>query len=155
MTRGLALVLLVFCVTITACSDKGSSAASSARTSPSNSPLAKASGVLDAEVPKPEDFPPDVPIYTGARLTSGASFTSTGQEAWGMEWETLDGVAKVQAYYAQHLNQGDWTITFKDSPSGTFTAVFSRKSNSKVAGTLAANADGGVTKILLSLVSPR
>jgi hypothetical protein len=33
--------------------------------------------------------------------------------------------------------------------------VFSRKSNSKVAGTLAANADGGVTKILLSLVSPR
>jgi hypothetical protein len=155
VTRGAAIVLLMLSVSVVACSDKGSSAASSTRTSPSNSPLAKASGALDAEVPMPEDFPPDVPIYTGARLTSGASFKSTGQEAWGMEWETLDGVAKVQAFFAKQLNQGDWTITFKDSPSGTFTAVYSRKSNSKVSGTLAANADGGVTKILLSLVSPR
>jgi hypothetical protein len=155
MTRALTVVLLAICVVVAACSDSGSSAATSARTSPSTSPLAKASGAFDAEVPMPPNFPPDVPIYTGARLTAGASCTSTGQVAWGMEWETLDPVAKVQVFYAKQLSQGDWTITVKDSPSGTFSAVFSRRSNSKFAGTLAANVDGGVTKILMSLVSPR
>ena len=149
MTRRFAIVLLLLC--IAACSDHSTSVASS----PSNSPLAKASGALDAEVPMPADFPSDVPIYAGARLTAGAAFTSTGQVAWGMEWETLDALPKVQAFYAKQLNQGDWTINFKDSPTGTFSAVFSRKSNSKFQGTLAANADAGVTKILLSLVSPR
>jgi len=153
--RALAGVLLALFLAVAACGDHASSAASGARTSPSGSPLAKASGSLDAEVPMPSDFPPDVPIYKGARLTAGASFTSTGQVAWGMEWQTLDSVAKVQAFYGKQLNQGDWTITFKENSSAAFTAAFSRKSNSHFAGTLAANSDAGVTKILMSLVSPR
>ncbi|HKC19908.1 MAG TPA: hypothetical protein VKE27_09785, partial [Candidatus Dormibacteraeota bacterium] len=63
------------------------SAAASATTA-NGSPLAKASGTLDGEVPMPDGFPTDVPIYPKARLTAGASFTSTGQVTWGMEWET-------------------------------------------------------------------
>lgn len=153
--RPLAIGLLVLGIAVAACSDNTSSVASGARTSPSSSPLAKASGALDAEVPMPSNFPPDVPIYKGARLTAGASFTSTGQVAWGMEWETLDAVASVQAFYAKQLDQGDWTINFKDQSATGFTAVFSRKSNSHTGGTLAATSDVGVTKILMSLVSPR
>lgn len=152
--RLLASVWLVLCIAASACSTHGSSVASSVRTTPSGSPLAQASGQLDAEVPMPSGFPSDFPIYTGARLTAGASFTSSGQIAWGMEWETLDPVAKVQAFYAKQLNQGDWTISFTGSSNGAFAATFSRRSNSHVDGTLASNSDSGVTKILLSLIYP-
>jgi len=151
-----SLVLPLAVLLMAACSiGPGSGAASSARGSaPSGTPLAKASGALGAQVPMPADFPADVPIYTGARLTAGASFTSTGQTAWGMEWETLDSVAKVQAFYAKQLDQGDWTVSFTDSSAGSFAATFARKSNSHFGGTLAANSTSGVTKILLTLVSP-
>ena len=102
----------------------------------------------------PPGFPSDVPIYPKARLTAGASFVSSGQMSWGMEWETLDSVAKVHAFYADKLKQGDWRISVTGTGSGTFAATFSRKSNSHVLGTLASNAASGVTKILMSLISP-
>ncbi|TMF72031.1 MAG: hypothetical protein E6H99_12710 [Chloroflexi bacterium] len=139
-----------------ACSIPGASTASPAASgSPPGTPLAKASGSLGAQVPMPPDFPTDVPIYPGARLTAGAGFTSTGQEAWGMEWQTLDGVAKVQPFYAKQLNQGDWLVKFADSPPGSFKGTFARKSNSRVSGTLSAGTSSGVTKILMTLVMPR
>ncbi len=102
----------------------------------------------------PPGFPPDVPIYSKARLTDEASFTSSGQVAWGMEWETLDPAAKVQAYYGKQLNQGDWTLSVSSNTNGAFAGTISRKSNSHVTGTLAITNDAGLTKILLSLVSP-
>jgi hypothetical protein len=152
--RLLITAWLVVCVA-SACSFNGASTASAARTSPSGSPLASATGLLDAQVPMPPDFPADVPIFTGARLTAGAAFTSTGQIAWGMEWETLASVGSVQAFYAKQLNQGDWTITVNNSNADAFSAAFSRKTNAHFGGTLAGNANGGLTKILMSLVSPR
>jgi hypothetical protein len=118
------------------------------------SPLARPSGHLDAQVPMPDGFPSDVPIYTKARLTAGAAFTSSGQVSWGMEWETLDSVDKVRAFYADKLNQGDWTIKFTKTATGTFAATFARKSNAQVQGTLTSNGSSGVTKILMSLVAP-
>jgi hypothetical protein len=121
---------------------------------PTGSPLAKASGQLDAEVAMPPGFPADLPVYPKARLTAGASFTSTGQVAWGMEWETTDDPTKVQAYYAKQLSQGDWTLTVNNQPNGAvYAAAFARKSNSHDRGTLAINADSGVTTIALSLLS--
>jgi hypothetical protein len=106
---------------------------------------------LEAEVPMPAGFPPDVPIYTGARLTAGASFAANGVTTWGMEWETLDTVDKVQAFYASKLSQGDWTIQFSGNANGSFSAVFSRKSNSKFTGLVGADGSSGVTKVTLSL----
>ena len=103
----------------------------------------------------PADFPTDFPIYPGARLTAGASFTSSGQVAWGMEWETLDGVTKVQAFYAKQLGQGEWTVKFSNNSADSFAATYARKSDSHAGGTLAANSTSGVTKILLTLVLPR
>jgi len=126
----------------------------SASAGPTGSPLAKASGQLDAEVPMPAGFPSEVPVYPKARLTAGASFTSTGQIAWGMEWETIDDPSKVQAYYARQLSQGDWTLTVNSQANGAvYAATFARKSNSHETGTLAVNSDSGVTTIALSLLS--
>jgi hypothetical protein len=152
MRRTLAVVVLAFA--LVACGGGAQSSVSSGGRE-TGSPLASASGQLDAAVPMPSGFPADFPIYPGSRLTAGASFTSSGQLAWGMEWETLDAVAKVQAFYATKLEQGDWTITFKGSSGGSFAATFTRKSNSHVDGTLAGNSDTGVTKILLSLIYPQ
>lgn len=108
---------------------------------------------MDPEVPMPPGFPSDVPIYTGARLTAAAPFTSNQQTAFGMEWETLDGIDKVQASYKAKFSAGDWTITFMDSPPDTFRATFSRKSNSRISGLLSADGSSGVTKISLSLLT--
>ena len=102
----------------------------------------------------PDGFPADVPIYPGARLTAAAKFTSGTQATWGMNWETLDSLDKVQAFYSTKLSQGDWTIQFKGSSNASsFAATFSRKSNSKSSGILGADASSGVTKISLSLVN--
>jgi len=101
----------------------------------------------------PAGFPADIPIYQGARLTAGATFSANGQTTWGMEWETLDSLDKVQAFYSSKLSQGDWNIQFSGTANGSFSAVFNRKSNTSAAGILAADASSGVTKISLSFAS--
>ncbi len=120
------------CLVTAACSLSSSSSSNSP--SPSGSPLARASGQLDAQVPSPP--------------------SSSGPTSWGMEWETLDSVSKVQAYYAQNMSKGDWTITFATKSSDSFAATFARKSDSHINGTLSSNSANGVTKILMSLLSP-
>ncbi|MGH7765600.1 MAG: hypothetical protein ACREOM_14405 [Candidatus Dormibacteraceae bacterium] len=111
------------------------------------------SGKLDPEVAMPKGFPGDLPVYPGARLTAGAPFSANGVSTFGMEWETLDAVDKVQAFFSSKLSQGDWTISFSGTTSGTFSAVFARKSNSKVGGLVGASSVNGITTITLSLVS--
>ena len=101
----------------------------------------------------PDGFPADVPIYPGARLIAAAKFPSGSQTAWGMNWETLDSVDKVQAFYSTKLSQGDWSVQFKGSSNASFAATFSRKSNPKSSGIIGADERSGVTKISLSLVS--
>jgi hypothetical protein len=138
-------------VLVTACGG-GGQAVNSPPGSPSPSPLASASGRLHAEVPRPAGFPADVPVYPGARLVAGAGFNSSGEATWSMEWETLDPVTKVQAFYADKLNQGDWTISFGSTSTDAFRAIFGRKSDSHVTGALVSNDDSGYTKILMSLI---
>jgi hypothetical protein len=129
----------------------GSAAAASPSPSPSTKAAPTVASKLDAAVPTPAGFPTDVPIYPGARLTAGAAFAANGQTTWGMEWETLDTVDKVQAFYQSKLSQGDWTVQFTGSANGQFSATFGRKSNSKFAGILGADGSSGVTKISMSL----
>jgi len=146
-----ALALLI------ACGGGGGTTASSTRThlgTAEPSPLARPNGQLDAEVAVPSGFPGDVPVYTKARLTAGAIFKSSGQVSWGMEWQTLDSVGRVQAFYADKLNQGDWSITFTNKATSTFSATFTRKSNSSVQGTLAGGTGSGITRISMTLVVP-
>jgi hypothetical protein len=108
---------------------------------------------LDAAVPMPAGLPTGLPIYPGARLTDVATFTSGGQTSWALVWETLDGVDKVQAFYAAKLAQGDWAISFSGGSNGQYSAVFARKSNTKFSGLLGADSTSvpGVTKITVAL----
>jgi hypothetical protein len=148
-----ACAAFVLCAGFVGCTFGSASPATGARTS--GSPLAKATGQLDAQVPMPANFPPDMPIYTGARLAAGASFESPGQVAWGMEWETLDPLSKVKSYYEKEMAKGDWSVTFSSMADNKFTATFARKSNSHAKGTLVGDSGSGLTKILMSFTSPR
>ena len=144
----LAVLLLAGCTSPLAQSSSPSPTASAARPTASAKPAK-----LHSPVPMPNGFPADVPVYPGARLTAAAGFPSTATTAWGMEWETLDSVGKVLAFYQQKMNQGDWTMKVSSSSQTAFHAGFNRHSDPAVGGTLAANDNGGVTKIDLSLVS--
>jgi hypothetical protein len=66
-----------------------------------------------------------------------------------MEWETLDSAAAVQAFYMSKLNQGDWTLPYSSSANGAYSAIFTRKSNSKDAGLLTVEIESNVTHIRL------
>lgn len=110
--------------------------------------------MLDAEVAMPSGFPGDFPIYPHARLTAAAPFASAGETAWGMEWESTDAQAKVEAFYTKQLNAGDWVITDASHPNGAFAAAFTRKADKNVHGTVAADWNSTLTKILVSLVVP-
>ncbi|HKV88245.1 MAG TPA: hypothetical protein VJT78_09640 [Candidatus Dormibacteraeota bacterium] len=153
MSARLSLCLLILLLGAgVAC---GSSGGGQAAASPSASAVVSTNphDKLAAPAATPAGFPGDVPVYPGARLTAGAAFSGGGQTTFGMEWETLDSVDKVHTFYATKLNQGDWTISFSGTTASSFNAVFSRKSNSKVVGTIGADGSSGVSKISLSLVS--
>ena len=136
----------------------GSAAASSSPSAPASAgaalPSPSPNDRLSPAVPMPAGFPADVPVYPGSRLTAAGAFTSSGITAFGMEWETLDSVTKVQAFFAAKLNQGDWTITFTGNANGAFSATFARKSNSSVNGLVGGDGSSGVTKISMSLAVP-
>jgi hypothetical protein len=150
-----ASFIAVMLAVTSACGGSSSSTASSSRQAPNvkTSPPPSGSSKLDPAVPMPAGFPADVPIYPDARLTAAATFSANGQTTWGMEWETLDGIDKVQAFYSSKLSQGDWNIQFSGTANGSFSAIFNRKSSSHFAGILGADASSGVTKISLSLAS--
>jgi hypothetical protein len=145
--KGVAVALLLVAA---ACGGDGGS---STTPSAGGSPLAQASGRIGAEAAIPPAFPADVPIYPKARLTAAAGFPSTAPTSWGMEWQTLDAVAKVQAYYTDNMSKGDWSLSVTGNAAGDFRATFGRKSTRGVLGTLEVTGSSGVTKILMSLVT--
>ena len=142
-----ALVLVVAAAVM--CSACGE-ATTASKGSASVSTATPGSGKLDPAVAMPSGFPPDFPIYPGARLTQASQITNNGQTTWGMQWETLDGVEAVQGFYVKHLNSGDWTITYNGSSGSAFSAIFNRRSNQKDAGILAVELELDVTRITLA-----
>ena len=148
--RAAAILCIAVLGTGAAC---GGASTSSAASGSRQASSPKATPKLDPAVSIPSGFPADVPIYPGARLTAAASFTGTGQTTWGMNWETSDSVAKVQAFYASKLSQGDWNISFSGNTGASFSASFNRKSNSKFGGILSADGSSGVTRISMSLAN--
>jgi hypothetical protein len=144
-----AMLFIAALWTGTACG--GASTSSVASGSRQATPSAPAK--LDPAVAMPSGFPADVPLYPGARVTAAASFSGSGQTTWGMNWETADSVAKVQAFYSSNLSQGDWNIAFSANTAGYFLSKFNRKSNSKFGGILSADGSSGLTRISMSLAS--
>jgi hypothetical protein len=120
-------------------------------------PPAKSSGPLDAQVNPPVGFPADFPVYPKARLTAGASFRSPGQAAWGMEWETTDQPAEVDAFYVKKFESSDWKLTVTaQAPEAPdrYGGSIVRKSNPAESGTFMINADYGMVMINLALLVP-
>jgi hypothetical protein len=147
---------MLFCAALAASACAFTPTSSSRSSPPSAASGSRAGGAdvsLDTEVPMPSTFPSDVPIYSGARLTSAINFGSNGTTTWGMEWQTLDGVDKVQAFFTAKLAQGDWSVSSPTSANGAFSATFNRKSNSKVGGILGIDRSSGITKISLALTN--
>lgn len=154
MSYNRVLVGVVFVAVVglaAACGGGASTAASSARQA--TTPTPAGTPKLDPAVAMPSGFPADVPVYPGARLTAAASFTGTGQTTWGLNWETPDSIAKVQAFYSTKLSQGDWNVTFSSSSGTSFAATFNRKSNSRFGGLLGADGSSGVSRITMSLAN--
>ena len=154
-----AAFLAVVAVILAACGGGGGGGSASDSSGP---PAPSASDIpspvphsgLDQPQPTPAGFPGDVPVYPGARLTAGASFSGSSEMTYGIDWETLDSIAKVQAFYASKLNQNGWSISFSGNTSANFSAVFSRTDNSQENGVVGADGSSGITKIHLSLVVP-
>ncbi len=48
------------------------------------------------------------------------------------------------------LNQGDWTLSYSSSGNGSYSAIFTRKSNPKDAGLLNVEIESNVTHITLA-----
>src|SRR6266567_2883394 len=110
--------------------------------------------VLHPEVPMPEAFPGDFPLYPGARLTMVTSVSSSpvpGQSTWGMVWETLDSRTAVEAYYEARLNQGHWITIVSGRPDDTYSVVFNSRTDANAGGMLNVVVVSQVTKISLAL----
>lgn len=145
----LAAVVVALTAAASGCSALGGSGSASPTAATSSKPATPSAQTI----PTPSGFPADVPVYPGAKLTSGGAFNSTGQSAWGLTWQTADTADKVQAFYLAKLKQGDWSISFSGTANGSFSAVFARVSDSKVNGVLSVAASSGVTTISMSLVA--
>ncbi len=133
-----------------ACGAATSSTTSSPSPVGATSSTAPANGTLDPAVAMPNGFPSDFPIYRGARLTHASQVTANAHTSWGMEWETLDNATAVQSFYMSKLNQGDWTLSYSSSGNGSYSAIFTRKSNPKDAGLLTVEIESNVTHITLA-----
>lgn len=131
----------------------GATTTSSTTSTPSaagnSSTPSPANGQLDPAVATPNGFPSDFPVYPGSRLIHASHVITNAQTSWGMEWETVDGAAAVQTFYMSKLNQGDWTLPYSSSDNGAYSAIFTRKSNSKDAGLLTVEIESNVTHIRL------
>jgi hypothetical protein len=113
---------------------------------PANTPTPRPPNGLDPEVPMPSDFPADIPIYPGARLTSA----SHSGVRWSMVWETLDSGDNVVPFYGLKLQQQDWTVTLGSGSDGLYNWTFHRVSDSNAGGSVVVDATSGVTKISMS-----
>jgi hypothetical protein len=131
-------------------SSNGSSNSNSNGSSSSSDGQSSPSPALDKAVSMPSRFPPDVPIYRGARLTTQAQIVSDGKTTWTMGWETLDGVDSVGKWYQNALDQGDWTLSLNAVTDSSYVLQFNRKSNASEGGQMSVGPDNG--RSLISLI---
>lgn len=145
MSRG-GLLAAAAALSLTAC---GSSSTATISPSPT------IEGPLDPAVTLPSTFPNDLPQYPGARPTAQLALSSNGVSSWEITWETLDTIDAVESYYSDQLKQGDWTVTYEGNAGDSYSAMFTRKSNSDYAGLLTVDTTSkhGVTTITLVLTT--
>lgn len=97
----------------------------------------------------PEDFPTDVPIYTGATLTS--TFSSVGIAGHSVAMETADATTAVLAFYKDQMAANGWTQQSAFDVGGAVQRTYA-KDGSTVALTLSRDATRDMTVVSLSVI---
>ena len=69
-------------------------------------------GSFSASDKLPDDFPKDVPLYTGAKITSSITAKGTDDKSSSVtvSLTTKDSVDKVSAFYAAELKDNSWVV---------------------------------------------
>lgn len=83
------------------------------------------------------DFPKDIPVYTGATVTSSAVVAGTASAVLS----TDDAIDKVAAYYKDELGKNGWT-TANSMNAGGNTIMRATKEKRQLAVTIGKGQDG-------------
>jgi hypothetical protein len=98
----------------------------------------------------PADFPKDIPIYPGARVTASFSGSGAGGSGEMVTFETNDPPEKVGAYYKSRLS-GRFSNTADMGSSGTHTLVFSDASGKRSVSLVVSGGSSGPTTVQLTV----
>jgi hypothetical protein len=120
--------------------DDDSSSGDDSGDSGSSSGDSSGSGDLPDEVDLSDDFPKDdVPLPSGARVTSSSSFSTGGNRTFFIEFYTKDEPAKVSDFYEKEMPSRGWENSFSSNSNGEVFTSFTKDSDP------ADSAIGGVT----------
>jgi predicted enzyme related to lactoylglutathione lyase len=89
-------------------------------------------------VPVPKAFPPDVPIYEGAIITSSAFFPSLATETFLLTFLTTDSQDDVIAFYRGAFEERGWTVE-QGSAIGLADTIDFRDAGRTIEGQLSAD----------------
>jgi hypothetical protein len=64
----------------------------------------------EASLPLPNGFPPDLPIYKGAIITSNAFLRQPGNDSYLVDFLTTASQDEVIAFYRQTFTEKGWTV---------------------------------------------
>ena len=95
----------------------------------------------------PEDFPKDVPVYPGSKLSSAVSAAQSGSAGHMVTLQTADPPAKVAAFYKSKFS--GWQVKMEMS-SGGGKVLLLESPDEKRSITVVANPAGGQTTVTLT-----
>lgn len=96
----------------------------------------------------PEDFPKDVPIYSGASVVSSVSGLNTGVTGHAVNFETSASVADVIAFYKDGLAKSGWKIVSTYNTNDTQMLVAQKD---KMSAMVSATMVNGKTQFILTV----
>jgi hypothetical protein len=99
----------------------------------------------------PEDFPKDIPVYPGAKLSASVSAAQTGTSGHMVTFATADAPEKVAAFYKGKFST--WQ-TAMEMASGGGKVLLLRTPDEKRSLTVVANPANGLTTVTLTAQEP-
>ena len=100
----------------------------------------------------PGDFPKDVPIYPGSKLSSSVSAAQSGNSGHMVTFQTSDAPDKVAAFYKSKFST--WQTAMEMS-SGGGKVLLLRTPDEKRSITVVANPSNGQTTVTLTAQEPK
>ncbi len=88
----------------------------------------------------PADFPKDIPLYPGAKVTYSGTNSSDNGGGVGATFSTADDYTQVAAFYTRELPANGWTVDSTQNIAGT--TVMSAKKDTRTLAVTATTSDG-------------